>query len=58
MFKLYTPQAAERIIRRLSSRIGTLSKRYAIPAPVLQTILYQEMSSISISRSSISMTRS
>ena len=48
MFKLYTPQAAERIIRRLSSRIGTLSERYAIPAPVLQTILYQEITKIDI----------
>ena len=48
MFKLYTPQAAERIIRRLSSRIATLSERYAIPAPVLQTILYQEITKIDI----------
>ena len=48
MFRLYSAQMAERIIRRLSPRIQAISGRYAIPAPVLQAILYQEITKIDV----------
>ena len=47
-FRLYSAAMAERIIRRLSPRIKALSERYAIPAPVLQAVLYQEITKIDI----------
>lgn len=46
MLKLYGPRAAERIIRRLAAPIRALEARYALPAPVLQAVLYQEITQI------------
>ena len=48
MFRLYSASMTERIIRRLSPRIQSLSARYAIPAAVLQAVLYQEITKIDI----------
>lgn len=48
MFRLYSAQMAERILLRLSPRIRVLSERYAIPAPVLQAVLYQEITKIDV----------
>ena len=48
MFRLYSASMTERIIKRLTPRIEALSARYAIPAPVLQAVLYQEISKIDV----------
>ena len=48
MFRLYSASMTERIIKRLTPRIRSLSARYAIPAPVLQAMLYQEISKIDV----------
>ena len=48
MLKLYSARAAERIIRRLDAPIQDISARYALPAPVLQAVLYQEITQIDL----------
>lgn len=46
--RLYSAHAAERIIRRLDAPIRQISARYALPAPVLQAVLFQEISQIDL----------
>ena len=48
MLKLYSEKAAERIIRRLSPRIGEISARYALPAPVVKAVLFREITGIDL----------
>ena len=48
MFRLYSTSMTERIIKRLTPRIRALSERYAIPAAVLQAVLYQEITKIDV----------
>ena len=48
MLRLYSARAAERIIRRLDAPIQDISARYALPAPVLQAVLYQEITQIDL----------
>ena len=46
MLKLYSPQAAERMIRRHSGDIETVAARYSLPAACLRAILYKELTEI------------
>lgn len=48
MLRLYSDRAAERIIRRLDGLIRAIEARYALPAPVLQAVLYQEITQIDL----------
>ena len=48
MLKLYSKKAAERIIRRLSPRIGEISARYSLPAPVIKAVLFREITGIDL----------
>ena len=48
MFRLYSAQTAETIIRRMDASIRRVSARYRIPAPVLQAILFQEITQIDL----------
>ena len=48
MLKLYRPQAAERIIARLAPQIAAIEARYALPAPCLKAVLYQEITNIDL----------
>ena len=48
MLRLYGSRASERIIRRCGSTIRRLEERYPLPAPVLQAILYQELTQIDV----------
>ena len=48
MLKLYSEKAAERIIRRLSPRIGEISARYPLPSPVIKAVLYREITGIDL----------
>ncbi len=43
MLKLYSPAAAERIIRRHDAVIRAISARYALPAPFIRALLYTEL---------------
>ena len=48
MLKLYSPQAAERMIRRHSGDIETIAARYGLPAACLRAILYKELTEIDL----------
>lgn len=48
MLKLISRRRAERILRSCGPRIRELSRKYRIPAPVIQAILYQEMTQIDL----------
>lgn len=48
MFRLYSARTAEKIIDRLDAQIRRISARYAIPAPVLQAVLFQEITQIDL----------
>ena len=48
MFRLYSAQTAETIIRRMDASIRRIEARYRIPAPVLQAILFQEITQIDL----------
>ena len=48
MLRLYSDRAAERIIRRLDAPIRQIAGRYALPVPVLQAVLYQEITQIDL----------
>ena len=48
MFRLYSAQTAETIIRRMDASIRRVSARYQIPAPVLRAILFQEITQIDL----------
>lgn len=48
MFRLYSAKTAETIIRRMDASIRRVSARYRIPAPVLQAILFQEITQIDL----------
>ena len=48
MLRLYSDRAAERIIRRLDGTIRDLCARYALPAPLLQAVLYREITQIDL----------
>lgn len=45
---LYSPRAAERILRRLDGQIEALSARYAIPGAVIRAVLWQEITNIDL----------
>ena len=48
MLRLYSDRAAEKIIRRLDAPIREIAARYALPAPVLQAVLVQELTQIDL----------
>ena len=48
MLKLYSPKAAERIIRRQKETIDDIAARYAVPAPFIQALLYTELIRIDV----------
>ena len=48
MLRLYSDRAAERIIRRLDAPIRDLCARYGLPAPLLQAVLYREITQIDL----------
>lgn len=48
MLRLYSDRAAERIIRRLDGTIRAIAARYALPAPLLQAVLYREITQIDL----------
>ena len=43
MLKLYSPKAAERILRRYDGTIRAVAARYALPAPFIDALLYTEL---------------
>ena len=48
MLKLYSPRAAERIIRRYGETIDRIAARYALPAPFIQALLFTELIRIDV----------
>ena len=48
MLRLYSDRAAERVIRRLDPMLREIAARYALPPPVLQAVLYQEITMIDL----------
>ena len=48
MLRLYSDRAAERILRRLDAPIRDIEARYALPAPVLQAVLFREITQIDL----------
>ena len=48
MLQLYSPRAAERILKRHSADIEAISARYALPAACLRAILFKELTDIDI----------
>ena len=43
VLKLYSPKAAERIIRRYDSRIEEIAERYQLPGAFIRALLYTEL---------------
>lgn len=41
--KLYSPKAAERILRKHGAEIEAVSARYAVPVPFIRALLYTEL---------------
>ena len=48
MLRLYSPRAAERILRRYGETIDAVAARYALPGAVIRAILYQEITGIDL----------
>ncbi len=48
MLKLYSPRAAERIMKRYSGDIEDIAARYGLPAACLRAILYKELTEIDL----------
>lgn len=48
MLKLYSPERADRIIRRYSGHIEAVSRRYGIPPAYMKAVLYKEIIAIDI----------
>lgn len=48
MLRLYSDRAAERIIRRLDAPIRAIAARYGLPAPLLQAVLFREITQIDL----------
>ena len=43
VLKLYSPNSAERVIRRYDSRINEIAERYQLPSPFIRALLYTEL---------------
>ena len=48
MLRLYSPKAAERIIRAHNGTIEAIEARYALPAPFVRALLYTELIRIDV----------
>ena len=48
MLKLYSPNSAERILRKYRGTIDAVAARYALPAPFIEAILYVEITGIDL----------